>query len=126
MVAGSAERLGERVAVWLSRCLCVIFAGLVALFALDAFDADASVWHNASALRIHLIPTGLILAALAVAWHRLRVGGLLLFGLGVAYLVLAWHQLRWWTARAIPGPLILLGVLFFGSWTSGWRGSRSS
>ena len=44
------------------------------------------------AFLIHLIPTGIVLVALAVSWRWEWVGGILFIALGMAYLVTSWNK----------------------------------
>jgi hypothetical protein len=62
-------------------CLCffAIFAGL---FALDVLGVGSGFWKKTLALLIHLIPTAMVLVAIAISWRWDLVRGLLLVALG--------------------------------------------
>ena len=125
MTPHAGNTLVERGIIWVPRALCLVFAALVSVFAIDAFDVGATFWQNTTAVLIHLIPTGMILAALAIAWRRPPVGGLVFFGLGIGYAAMAWQHVCWGTGFLVIGPMFLLGGLFVGSWALSRRGDRS-
>ena len=58
--------LVKRFLFWLPRVLSALFAAFISLFALDVFGAGYGLWETIWALFVHLIPTWLILAALAI------------------------------------------------------------
>lgn len=80
-------------------------------------------------LVVHLIPSALLLAGLAMAWHRPRIGAWVYGGLGVAYLVFTLQRdlpavpvstrLLW--CISIAGPAFVVAVLF---WVSGRPSGR--
>lgn len=99
---------------WTPRVLGILFAGYISLFALDVFSAGYGFWETVAAFLIHMIPTGLILAALAVAWRWEWVGTVLFAGLGLAYAVMVWGHFDW--ILFISGPAFLAAGLFLLSW----------
>lgn len=104
----------SRALYWAPRALGVLFAILVSLFALDVFGAGYGVWQTVLALLIHLIPTGLVVLALAIAWRREWAGAILFAGLG---LVAAWRGGNPWPVRlTLAGPLLLIAALFLAGW----------
>jgi len=106
----------KQVVFWMPRILCVLFAVFVSLFALDVFGVGYGFWGTIVALLIHLIPTGIILISLAVAWRWEWIGALLFVALGVWYVIMAWGKFDWITYLLIAGPLFLLGALFLLNW----------
>ena len=104
----------QRFLIWTPRILGLLFAGFISLFALDVFEEARGFWPTTLALLLHLIPTALLLGALAVAWRWERVGALLFFGLGVTYAILARTHPAWIVLLA--GPLFLIGGLFLLNW----------
>ena len=105
-----------RLVFWAPRVLCVLFALFVSLFALDVFGEGGGFWRTALALLIHLIPTAMILIALAISWRWEWTGGILFTALGVLYLVRFWGQFPWTVYLVMAGPLFLVGVLFLINW----------
>ena len=62
--------ISKRLLFWLPRGFCLLFAAFISLFALDVFSEGYSLGETLVALFMHLIPTFVILLALAVAWRR--------------------------------------------------------
>lgn len=102
--------LPDRLLRWTPRVLGLLFAGFLALFALDAHAGQHGFWPTLLAAVLHLIPVALVLAALAVAWRWPRPGALLFLGLAAAYMVIARQHPSW--ILVIAGPLSLIGALF--------------
>jgi hypothetical protein len=106
----------KRVVFWMPRILCVLFAVFISLFALDVFGEGYDFWETIVALLMHLIPTGIILIALVIAWRWEWVGAILFVVLGVWYTIMAWGEFGWTTYLVIVGPLFLVGALFLVNW----------
>ena len=106
----------KRVVFWMPRILCVLFAVFVSLFALDVFGEGYDFWETIVALVMHLIPTGIILISLAIAWRWEWIGAILFVALGVGYVITAWGRFEWTTYLLIAGPLFLVGALFLVNW----------
>jgi hypothetical protein len=105
-----------RVLFWAPRVLTILFALFAGVFALDVFGQGYGFWQTAWALLVHLVPTYLVLIALAIAWRWELAGSLLFLGLGVAYIVAFWAPDRWPGYLMITAPLALIGLLFLASW----------
>lgn len=101
---------------WAPRILGALFAVFVSLFALDVFGGGYGFWGTLAALLMHLIPTGIIGLALALAWRWERIGAVLFIALGVGYLVAAWGRFHWTAYLTISGPLFLIGLLLLANW----------
>ncbi len=106
----------QQVLFWAPRILGLLFAAFISLFALDVFGEHRGFWQTLLALGIHLIPTALLLAVIAVSWRWEWVGAIVFPGLALFYLVSAWGRLHWSAYAAISGPMFLLGALFLVSW----------
>ena len=102
----------RRLLFWTPRILGILFAAFISLFALDVFEEGRGLRETIPALLLHLIPTGIVIIALAIAWRREWVGGILFLGLGGWYLLTTWGRFHWSTYVAIAGPLFVVGVLF--------------
>jgi len=99
---------------WIHRVLALCLAGFVSLFALDVFSGNYSLGEAILGFVIHLIPTWLILIALAIAWRWERLGG-------VAFLGLAAYSLfrlgpNWGSTLILTLPLVVIGLLFLADW----------
>jgi hypothetical protein len=109
----------ERMLHWTPRIIGLLFAAFVSVFALDVFDEGYTPLQTIVALTMHLIPTALVLGALAISWRWAWVGGILFPALGSWYLVTSWGRFHWSSYAVIAGPLFLLGLLFaIDSWRS--------
>ncbi len=106
----------KRFLFWTPRILCLLFAALISLFALDVFEGHYGFWNITLALLIHLIPTGILLIILAVSWRWEWVGGLLFPVLGAFYIVAFWGRFHWSAYVILSGSMFLLGALFLLSW----------
>ncbi|HEU4935869.1 MAG TPA: hypothetical protein VFT39_05405 [Vicinamibacterales bacterium] len=103
----------QNLLLWGPRIAGIVVAAFLALFAMDAFNERSGV----SALpdfAIHLIPSLLVLAVVAVAWRYQWIGAIAFIGLAVLYAMMVRGRLDW--IVAISGPLLLVGVLFLVSW----------
>ncbi len=106
----------NRILLWAPRVLCILFALFLGVFALDVFAYDGSLAEKLLGFLIHLVPTFLVLAILAVAWRREWIGAVLFSVLAVFYFV-ATHGREHWTAYlSISGALVVMGVLFLLGW----------
>ena len=110
-----------KVLFWAPRVLCLLFAAFISIFAFDAFGEGHGFWETTLRFVVHLIPTAIILAVLAVSWRRAWVGGVAFTALGALYLILFWDRFHWSAYAAISGPLLLIGLLFLIEW---WRRSK--
>jgi hypothetical protein len=108
--------LVKRLLFWTPRVLCIAFALFISLFALDVFGEGYGFWKTVLALMIHLIPTVVIVAVLAVSWRWEWIGGILYILFGALYIVEVWGRFPWVTYLVISGPLFLIGVLFLINW----------
>jgi uncharacterized membrane protein len=102
---------------WSPRVLGIAFALFLSLFALDVFNEHLGFLKTILALSIHLIPTAIIVAVLAVSWRWEWVGGILFIAVGILYLSnpRVWHHPDW--IAVISGPLFLVGALFLFGWS---------
>ena len=99
--------------LWAPRLAGVLLALFLAVFALDAFDGRP-LPQAVPGFLIHLVPAGIVLAIVAVAW-RLPLAGAVAFPvLAAVYAVSVRWRLDW--VAVIGGPLLLVGVLFLASW----------
>jgi len=113
------KRSKRSILVWTPRILGIVYAIFVSLFALDVFSVGYGFWEAIGALLIHLIPTGVVLAVLLIAWRWDWMGGILFIILGGLYLILAWGGFPWSVFVIMSGPLFLIGLLFLLNWLDG-------
>jgi hypothetical protein len=101
---------------WAPRVLCILFAVLVSLFALDVFNHEYEMGRTIPAFAIHLIPTFIILLVLALSWRWEWIGGILFIALGIYFIVSSWEKFQISAYLLISGPLFLIGILFLINW----------
>ncbi len=102
----------RRLCTWTPRVLGLLFAGFLGVFALDVFGEGASVGQTLVALAMHLIPTALVLAALAVAWRWPGAGAVGFLALAGLYVWLSGGHQHPTAYALIAGPPVLLAALF--------------
>lgn len=97
---------------WVPRVLGFCFAAFLAIFALDVFEESRGIGTTIVALTIHLIPTWLVLASLAVAWRHEMAGAFLFFLLATSYVAMASSRFPLSTILLIAGPPVVIGASF--------------
>ncbi len=112
----------NRLLFWAPRILCILAILFVSMFALDAFAPELTIWQQIGGFLIHLIPTYVLIALLAVAWRWEYVGGIIytLAGLGFGVLIFFTNYSRNQFSLAqslvntviIALPFVVVGVLF--------------
>jgi uncharacterized membrane protein SirB2 len=113
-VAGHLSPRVKRALWWSPRLLGLLLSVFLGVFALDAFSEGTGALEAMRAFAIHLLPAGIVLGLVALAWRAERVGGVLFFALAVAYGAMARGRVSW--MLVISAPLIVEGALFL--WSS--------
>lgn len=107
----------HRCLYWAPRILSIAFILFISLFALDVFNEGYSPWNTLLALLIHLIPTFLLAAALALAWRWEWIGAVLFLGFGAWYVANGLRgSIPWAWYVLVAGPPALVGMLFALNW----------
>lgn len=114
-----------RLLYWTPRIFGLLYAAFTSVFALDVFGEGYTFWRTILALMMHLIPTAVVLGALAISWRWGWAGGPVFLAIGAWYLVASWGRFPWSTYLVIAGPLFLLGLLFEIDWWSARLRTRS-
>jgi hypothetical protein len=115
------HRLSRRMGAmlrWTPRIGMLLFAAFISLFALDIFGQGYSLWETVVGLTMHLLPTFLLLATLALAWRWPAVGGVLVLAVAAVFLVWfgpGWAGM-WFLYLLMIGPLVVTGLLFLADW----------
>lgn len=104
---------------WAPRVLGVLAALFLGAFALDAFGDGRGFWAALPGFLVHLVPAILLLAIVAVAWHRPLVGGVAFLSFATLYAVTTLRRPDW--VLVISGPLAVVGALYVLSWRDGRR-----
>ena len=103
----------QNLLLWGSRIAGIVVAAFLALFAMDAFN-ERPVVSALPDFAIHLIPSLLVLGAVAVAWRYPWIGAIAFIGLAALYALTARERLDW--IVVISTPLLVVGLLFLASW----------
>ena len=102
----------EKYLLWSPRIIAIIFAGLLALFALDAFKMNKSLADQFGDFLVHLLPAVVTIACLVVAWKYRLFGGILFLFLGIVFTFYFGTAQNIYNFLLISVPLFAAGVLF--------------
>lgn len=95
------------------RVVGVLGALFLGVFALDAFSADMPWWQNLAGVLIHLLPSLVLVAFLAISWRWPLAGGALFLLAALApFLFLSnpfWVNALLAAAPFLAGVLIIIG-----------------
>lgn len=73
---------------WAPRVLSIAFIAFLSLFALDVFGEGYGFWKTLLALKLHLIPSLVLIAVLVLAWRWEWIGAVLFAAAGMLYVIL--------------------------------------
>lgn len=104
----------NRLVFWAPRALALALIVFVSLFALDVFEEGLGFWATLGHLAIHLIPSFVLVAVLAVAWRREWVGAVLFALAGVGFLFIV--RAPWWGKATFALPCFVMAWLFGVNW----------
>lgn len=107
----------DRLLYWIPRIASLLFVAFISLFALDVFG-EYRGWELVLALFMHLLPSFVLLAVIAVAWKYEILGAIVFFGFAILYLIWAGLDRPWTWYALISGPAALIGFLYFVNWLS--------
>lgn len=96
----------------LPRIFAVIYIAFISVFALDVFEAGYGFWGTIVALFMHLIPSFILIACLAVAWKRPRIGGFLFLLMAVVFTLFFKTYQNIYALLLVSLPLIIISGLF--------------
>ena len=107
---------------WAPRGLSILFIAFLSMFALDVFADNLGFWRTLLALTIHLLPSLVLIAALAAAWRWEWIGAVVYAAAGTLYVMTVlprrlpapWVKLQW--IAAIGLPAFVIGALFLVNW----------
>lgn len=110
----------KRALFWAPRGIAILFAAVLSLFALDVFQENLGLWQALAAFAMHLVPVGVYLIILLLAWRWEWVGAVFFAGLAALYIATLPRQLstavriNW--VSVIAGPLVAIAALFLLGW----------
>jgi hypothetical protein len=106
----------KQILFWSPRALSILFAIFISTFALDVFGEGYDFWKTLLALAMHLIPTGIVVLFLVIAWRWEWIGGILFLIPAVFYVIWAWGRFALSVYFLIAGPMVIVSILFFVNW----------
>lgn len=111
---------------WTPRILGILMILFLSMFALDSFAPNLSLWQQIGGFLIHLIPSYILVAALAVAWKWEKLGGWLFTVIGVVFSIAVFllnlnrnnfsAGQSMLTTLIVAVPFIVVGILFLVSY----------
>ena len=116
------SNVSKRILFWAPRALSILFIAFISIFALDVFGENLGFWNTLLALTMHLIPSLVLLGALAVAWRWEWVGAFIYTAAGALYVITVLPRrmpppsikLLWIATIALPA--FVIGALFLANW----------
>ena len=106
----------KAVVLWSPRVLAILFALFISLFALDVFDGKSGILETLIGFAIHLIPTGIIVIAIILSWHREWIGGIVFIFLPIFYIYSTWGRFPLSVYLIMCTPPMITGILYFVNW----------
>lgn len=103
-----------RLLLWTPRVLGILVALFIGIFALDVFTEGRPIGETLIALVMHLLPTFVLLATVALAWRWEWIGGAVFLSLAALYTLTTLDHPTW--IPLIAGPLVVVGTLFGLAW----------
>ena len=105
---------------WSPRILSIAFVLFLSLFALDVFG-EYTGWDLVVAFFMHLLPSFVLLGAIAISWRYELVGAIVFLGAAIFYVYTVGLDRPWSWYAFISGPSAVVGALFLLSWFQGKR-----
>jgi hypothetical protein len=100
--------------LWTPRILAILVCLFLGLFALDVFGGGKALSDAIPEFAVHVIPTLVLLAVVALSWRWEWIGGWVFIGLSLAYAFVARDHVTW--VLCISVPLFVVGVLYRWNW----------
>lgn len=96
---------------WLPRILGIVFIAFLSIFALDVFG-EYGFPEVLIALFMHLIPSILLVGALAISWKQPFLGGIVFLALGIATIICFRTYTEIMSFLIVTLPILIVGGLF--------------
>lgn len=101
---------------WPPRIASIIFIAFLAIFALDVFEGESSIFEKMIGLFIHLLPNFILLVILIIAWKNEKIGGILFVLLSVVFTYFFKTYTNPHSFIFVSLPVFVIGILFFIQW----------
>lgn len=105
--------MNKKIIYWTPRILSLLFVAFISVFSLDVFSQFQGV-QALIAFFIHLLPSFLLLAFVALAWKYGLIGAVAFIGFSAFYTFQAIEHPFW--ILLIAGPSFIVGLLYFWDW----------
>ena len=106
----------KTVLYWAPRVISILFALFISMFGFDVFDMDIGFPEIILAFIMDMLPAIIVVVMIALAWRWELVGAILCMGLALFYIFGTNFDMDIITYLLIPGPLMILAVLWFLGW----------
>ena len=103
-----------RLITWAPRVIAILGICFISMFALDAFSSGAPLSEVLLGFAIHMIPSLILVAILALAWRFEVVGGIAFLLMSIVPFVRLGNPVR--VNLILAGPFIVAGLLFLVSY----------
>ena len=106
----------NRLIFWTPRVLGLLYAAFLSIFAFAGLSGGHGVGAGLVHFLTQIIPALVVLAVLAIAWRRQRLGAALFLGLAAAYVATSWGRFPLSVYVVIAGPMVATAGLFLLDW----------
>ena len=116
------SRFSSRILFWLPRALSILFIAFISMFALDVFSESFGFWKTLLAAAIHLIPSLVLIGALAAAWRWEWIGAVIYAAAGALYVSMILPggflspSIKLQRIAAFALPAFVIAALFLANW----------
>ncbi len=105
----------KKILFWTPRIAAILFILFLSMFALDIFGQGYSFWETVVGLFMHLIPSFILIIAVALAWRWEWIGAVIFIGWAIFYIARA-RGFPLSVYALIAGIPFVVGVLFLVGW----------
>ncbi|BFT94250.1 MAG: hypothetical protein MNSN_00680 [Minisyncoccus archaeiphilus] len=106
----------KNILYWSPRILSIMFVSVMVLLSLDVSPSSEQFILGTI---IHLMVPLVVLLVSILAWKRNFFGMISFFLIAVYYIFMVGIDRHWSWYLSIPGPALLISILFFFNWRSG-------
>ncbi|HLC63543.1 MAG TPA: hypothetical protein VJJ21_04460 [Candidatus Nanoarchaeia archaeon] len=101
----------NKIIYWTPRILAIILLAFISTLSLDVFSSQLKWYEYFGALLMHLIPSLILAAAIALSWKYELIGGVIFIALGIIYILMA-KGFPISVYLIMTGIPLIIGVLF--------------
>jgi len=117
MIASSEDIEVKKTSLyWVPRGVAILSAILMIILSLDSFGGDTPILEQILGFVIHLIPSFIIIIALALSWKNELLGGIIFNAIALFSFLFFRTYEDFVVFLIVTFPLLLIGELFFYHW----------